>query len=65
MRLDIALAATIIMFGEAATAEPNAVLYQLQERCGKFAAEVFRKEYDNGKSSDGTRFAYQLTTTHA
>jgi hypothetical protein len=42
------------MFAEAVTAEPNAVLYQLQERCGKFAAETFRKDYDNGKGGAAT-----------
>jgi hypothetical protein len=59
MRLVIALATTVIMFAEAVTAEPNAVLYQLQERCGKFAAEIFRKDYDNGKGDDGERWGYQ------
>jgi len=34
----------------AAAGEPNAVLYQLQERCGKLAAEVFTKEYGNGRA---------------
>jgi len=59
MRLVIALATTVVMFAEAATAEPNAVLYQLQERCGKFAAEIFRKDYDNGKGDHGERWGYQ------
>jgi hypothetical protein len=34
-----------------AFAEPNVALYELQERCGKLAAEVFAKEYANGKVS--------------
>jgi hypothetical protein len=29
----------------AAQAEPNAVLYELQERCGKRAAEVFQRDW--------------------
>jgi hypothetical protein len=35
----------------AALAEPNVALYELQERCGKVAAELFAKEYDHGKVS--------------
>jgi hypothetical protein len=59
MRLVVGLAA--IMFAAMARAEPNAVLYQLQERCGKYAAEVFAKDYDNGKSKPGENlhFNYQ------
>jgi hypothetical protein len=34
-----------------ALAEPNLALYELQERCGKLAAELFAKEYDHGKVS--------------
>jgi hypothetical protein len=38
----------------AAAAEPNAVLYQLQERCGKRAEEVFRQDQDWGKDPTAT-----------
>jgi predicted component of type VI protein secretion system len=44
----IALAIAVMMFAVSAWAEPNAELYQLQERCGKSAAEVFAKLYSNG-----------------
>ena len=44
MRFVIGLATTAIMFAVVeAAAEPNAVLYQLQERCGKSASEAFKK----------------------
>jgi hypothetical protein len=59
MRLVIALAITVVMFAEATTAEPNAVLYQLQERCGKFADETFRKGFGNGIGDHGQRHNYQ------
>ena len=32
-----------------ASAEPNVALYQLQERCGKLAAQIFDKDYNSGK----------------
>jgi hypothetical protein len=33
-------------------ADANKVVYELQERCGKTASEVFKKEYGSGLSSD-------------
>ena len=57
MRLVIALATTVIM-SATTFAEPNAVFYQLQLRCGKNAAEVFAKDYGNG-TDDGYSFNYQ------
>ncbi len=42
-----------------ARAEPNAALYELQERCGKLAAQVFDKEYNSGKPNrDGDKMNY-------
>jgi hypothetical protein len=58
MRLVIALATAVIMFA-AAAAEPNAALDQLQDRCGKSAAEVFANDYNNGKGDDEYSFSYQ------
>jgi hypothetical protein len=41
--------ALLIGTASAANAEPNVALYELQERCAKSAAQVWAKEYDNGK----------------
>ena len=38
--------AVSILFWNTATAEPNKVLYELQERCGKQASDIFKKEID-------------------
>jgi hypothetical protein len=61
MRLGIALATTGLLFASTVWAEPNAVLYQLQERCGKTAAEVFRRDYENVtiKGAENWHFNYQ------
>jgi hypothetical protein len=37
--------ATVFLLVSAACAEPNKVLYELQERCGKQASETFQKEW--------------------
>jgi hypothetical protein len=46
-----------------APAEPDVALYQLQERCGKHAMQVFQKDYDGGKpmktGDQMTYFNYQ------
>jgi hypothetical protein len=47
LRTSVLAVCAALMITEAA-AEPDAVLYQLQERCGKSAAEVFAKLYSNG-----------------
>jgi hypothetical protein len=50
-----------LLFASTVWAEPNAVLYQLQERCGKTAAEVFRRDYENVtiKGAENWHFNYQ------
>jgi hypothetical protein len=46
MRPSISVAiAGLLCFSANAYAQPNKVLYELQERCSKRAAEVFRREY--------------------
>jgi hypothetical protein len=45
------LAGLLLAMPVAALAEPNLAVYELQERCGKLAAELFAKEYDHGKVS--------------
>jgi hypothetical protein len=48
--------AGLLCFGTHASAQPNKVL----ERCGKQAAEVFRREYSSGsKTKDGMMFNYE------
>ena len=37
--------ATVLLLLSATRAEPNKVLYELQERCGKQASETFQKEW--------------------
>jgi hypothetical protein len=39
--------AGLLCFSTYASAQPNKELYELQERCGKQAAEVFKREYTN------------------
>jgi hypothetical protein len=46
-----ALAAGVLLVASQLAAAQNTALYQLQERCGKSAAEVFAKEYANGTSA--------------
>src|SRR6516162_8673032 len=46
MKAFISLAlAGLLSFSTYASAQPNKELYELQERCGKRAAEVFEREY--------------------
>jgi hypothetical protein len=45
----------LLLFGTAAPAQPNREQYELQERCGKRAAEFFKREYSSGfKTRDTT-----------
>jgi hypothetical protein len=39
--------AGLLCFSTYASAQPNKELYELQERCEKQAAEVFKREYTN------------------
>lgn len=42
-----------------AHAQPNKILYELQERCGKQAAQKFQQEYGTGSETvSGTEFIY-------
>src|SRR5262245_50391312 len=53
--------AGLVWFGTSVSAQPNK-LYELQERCGKRAAEVFAQEYSTPvlDTKDGqTRFNYE------
>ena len=43
--------AALLLVGTASYAQPNKAQYELQERCGKRAAEVFAKEWDSGVSN--------------
>jgi len=46
MRASIIVAvAGLLWFSTYVSAQPNKELYELQERCGKRAAEVFKREY--------------------
>jgi len=46
MRASISVAIVgLLCFSPYVSAQPNKELYELQERCGKRAAEVFRREY--------------------
>jgi hypothetical protein len=38
--------AGLVCFSTYVSAQPNKQLYELQERCGKRAAEVFAREYN-------------------
>jgi hypothetical protein len=51
------LALALASLAATAVAEPNKELYELQERCGKRAAEFFGREYGNGTTTiaDGSR----------
>ena len=55
MRVVLGLATIVAIFAASAAAEPNTAL---QERCGKYAADAFAKEYGNG-TDDGYSFNYQ------
>jgi len=46
-----ALAAGVLLAATQLAAAQNTALYELQERCGKSAAEVFAKDHANGKSA--------------
>jgi hypothetical protein len=49
MKASISVAiAGLVWFSTYVSAQPNKVLYELQERCGKRAAEFFRREYGTG-----------------
>ena len=41
-----------LLFVSGAHAEPNKAQYELQERCGKRAAEVFKNEYTTVQNTD-------------
>ena len=51
----------LLLFVTASHAQPNKERYELQERCGKQAAEFFKREYSAGfKTQDTTtRFNYE------
>jgi len=44
----LVVAATLLLVGTAPYAQPTKEQYELQERCGKRAAEVFKREYRPG-----------------
>jgi len=59
-RISVAIAG-LLCFSTNISAQPNKKLYELQERCGKRAAEVFALEYSSvADSKDGqTLFNYE------
>jgi hypothetical protein len=59
MRLVIALATTVIMFADA-VAGSNVELFELRERCAKYAAEVWNKDYNGGKNPQGDLLTYEV-----
>jgi hypothetical protein len=62
MRASILVAVTgLAWFTTYVSAQPNKELYELQERCGKRAAEVFNREYGPGSNTKGEqiRFNYE------
>jgi hypothetical protein len=60
MRASISVAiAGLLCFSTYASAQPNKVLYELQERCGKRAEELFRRKYGPGDSKYGMLFNYE------
>jgi hypothetical protein len=60
MRASIIVAvAGLLCFSTYASAQPNKVLYELQERCGKRAEELFRREYGPRDSKYGMLFNYE------
>jgi hypothetical protein len=59
MRPSISVAITgLLCSGTYASAQPNKVLYELQERCGKRAAEVFNREYGPGSNTKGDQIQF-------
>jgi hypothetical protein len=62
MKASISVAiAGLLCFSTYVSAQPNKELYELQERCGKRAAEVFKREYRPGSNIKGEqiRFNYE------
>jgi hypothetical protein len=59
MRLVIVLATTVIM-SVAAVAGSNVELFELRERCAKYAAEVWAKDYNGGKNPQGDLLTYEV-----
>ena len=62
MRSSISIAiAGLVWFSTYVSAQPNKVLYELQERCGKRAEELFRREYSPpvAKSNGQMMFNYE------
>jgi len=62
IRLSISVAiAGLLCFSTYASAQSNKVLYELQERCGSHAAEVFQREYGPGadRQDEQTLFTYE------
>jgi hypothetical protein len=47
----LASAGLFLFSASICAAEPNKVLYELQERCGKRAAEVFEKDFPDTKTT--------------
>jgi hypothetical protein len=58
MRLVIVLATSVIM-SAVAVAGSNVELFELRERCAKYAAEVWTKDYNGGKSG-GDLLTYEV-----
>jgi hypothetical protein len=48
----LVVAAALLLVATASFAQPNKEQYELQERCGKRAAEVFAKEWGTGVKHD-------------
>jgi hypothetical protein len=61
MRTSTSIAiAGLLCFSTLVSAEPNKELYELQERCGKRAEEIFRREYSPvSNSKHGRLFSYE------
>jgi len=56
--ISIAIAG-LLCFSTYASAQPNKQVYELQERCGKRAAEIFAREYGSGVGKYGLLFNYE------
>jgi hypothetical protein len=59
MRSALTALLLIVVAASTTRSEPDTALYQLQERCGKSAAQLFAKEYDGGKGMKNTLLSYQ------
>jgi hypothetical protein len=62
MRPSISIAITgLACFSTYVSAQPSKQLYELQERCGRHAAEVFQREYGPGadRQDEQTLFTYE------